>query len=172
GANTMEVTRAVERALAELAPTIRAAGVVLHPALFRPANFVTAAIDNVRSSLLLGAVFVGAVLILFLLDLRTALICFTAIPLSLLAAVMALVQFGASLNTLTLGGLVIAIGIVVDDAIIDVENVWRRLGITHVPHASQALRVVRDAVLEVRTPVVYTTFVIIIIFFPVLTLSG
>jgi CzcA family heavy metal efflux pump len=172
GANTMEVTRAVERALAELAPTIRAAEVVLHPALFRPASFVTAAIDNVRSSLLLGAVFVGVVLIFFLLDLRTALICFTAIPLSLVAAVMALVQFGASLNTLTLGGLVIAIGIVVDDAIIDVENVWRRLGTSHVPHASQALRVVRDAVLEVRTPVVYTTFVIIIIFFPVLTLSG
>jgi CzcA family heavy metal efflux pump len=172
GANTMEVTRAVERALAELVPTIRASGIVLHPALFRPANFVTTAIDNMRSSLLLGAVFVGVVLILFLLDLRTALITFTAIPLSLLAAVIALTQFGASLNTLTLGGLVIAIGIVVDDAIIDVENVWRRLGTSHVPHASMALQVVRDAVLEVRTPVVYATFVIIIIFVPVLTLSG
>ena len=172
GANTMEVTRAVERALAELAPTIKAAGVVLHPALFRPANFITTAIDNVRSSLLLGAVFVGVVLILFLLDLRTALISFTAIPLSLLAAVIALQQFGASLNTLTLGGLAIAIGIVVDDAIIDVENVWRRLGISRVPQASLVRRVVRDAVLEVRTPVVYATFVVVIIFVPVLTLSG
>ncbi len=172
GANTMEVTRAVERALAELAPTIRAAGIVLHPALFRPANFITTAVDNVRSSLLLGAVFVGVVLILFLLDLRTALISFTAIPLSLLAAVIALQQLGASLNTLTLGGLAIAIGIVVDDAIIDVENVWRRLGISRVPPASPVRRVVRDAVLEVRTPVVYATFVVVIIFVPVLTLSG
>src|SRR5712692_4167515 len=173
GANTMEVTRAVEHALAELAPTIRAAGVILHPALFRPANFITTAIDNVRSSLLLGALFVGVVLFLFLLDLRTAFISFTAIPLSLLAAVIALEQLGLSLNTLTLGGLAIAIGIVVDDAIIDVENVWRRLRVTREQSPPSPLfHVVRDAVLEVRSPVVYATFVVVLIFFPVLTLSG
>ena len=173
GANTMEVTRAVEGALAELAPAIKAAGIVLHPALFRPANFITTAIDNVRSSLFLGAVFVAVVLFLFLLNLRTAFISFTAIPLSLLAAVIALEQLGVSLNTLTLGGLAIAIGIVVDDAVIDVENVWRRLRGSREQFPSPPLfRVVRDAVLEVRGPVVYATFVVVLIFFPVLTLSG
>jgi len=173
GANTMEVTRAVEGALAELALGITAAGIVLHPALFRPANFITTAIDNVRSSLLVGAVLVGVVLFLFLLDLRTAFISFTAIPLSLLAAVIVLGRFGASLNTLTLGGLAIAIGIVVDDAIIDVENVWRRLRASREQQSPPPpFHVVRDAVLEVRSPVVYATFVVVVIFFPVLTLSG
>lgn len=173
GANTIEVTRAVERALAELAPGIKAARIVLHPALFRPANFIVAAIDNVRSSLLLGAVLVGVVLLLFLLDLRTAVISFTAIPLSLLAAVVVLDQLGVSLNTLTLGGLAIAIGIVVDDAIIDVENVSRRLRASREQQPPPPpFHVVRDAVLEVRSPVVYATFVVAVIFFPVLTLSG
>jgi CzcA family heavy metal efflux pump len=173
GANTMEVTRAVEGALAELAPTIRAAGIVLHPALFRPANFITTAIENVRSSLRLGALFVGVVLFLFLLDLRTVFISFTAIPLSLLTAVIVLDQFGMSLNALTLGGLAIAVGIVVDDAIIDVENVWRRLRASREQLPSPPLfHVVRDAVLEVRIPVVYATFVVVLILLPVLTLSG
>src|SRR5262249_25782984 len=159
GANTMEVTRDIERALVEVAPSIKASDIVLHPGLFRPANFITAAIANVRSSLLLGALFVGVVLFLFLLDLRTAFISFTAIPLSLLAAVIAVEQFGASLNTMTLGGLAIAIGIVVDDAIIDVENVWRRLAASRAQEPSQSpFYVVRDAVLEVRSPVVYATF--------------
>ncbi len=172
-ANTMEVTRAVEGALAELAPAITAAGIVLHPALFRPASFITTAIHNVQSSLFVGAVLVGLVLWLFLLDLRTAFISFTAIPLSLLAAVIVLAQFGTSLNTLTLGGLAIAIGIVVDDAIIDVENVWRRLRTSREQQSpAPPGQVVRDAVLEVRSPVVYATFVVVMIFVPVLTLSG
>ncbi len=173
GANTVEVTRAVEAALAQLAPALKTAGIVLYPGLFRPANFISTAIDNVKSSLLIGGSLVAVVLFLFLLDLWTAFISFVAIPLSLLAAVIVLDSLGASLNTLTLGGLAIAIGIVVDDAIIDVENVWRRLRENReLVRLRPAFQVVRDAVLEVRSPVVYATFVVVLIFFPVLTLSG
>ena len=173
GANTLDVTRGLERALVGMAPSLRDAGIVLHPRLFRPANFILAAIDNVRSSLLIGGILVALVLVLFLLDLRSAFISFTAIPLSLLAAVLVLDRLGASLNTLTLGGLAIAVGIVVDDAIIDVENVWRRLRANRALAGPRpAIEIVRDAVLEVRSPVVYATFVVVLIFFPVLTLPG
>ncbi|HKX02590.1 MAG TPA: efflux RND transporter permease subunit [Methylomirabilota bacterium] len=173
GANTLDVTRALDQALADLAPTMKSAGIVLYPALFRPANFITTAIDNVKASLLIGGLLVVIVLFVFLLDLRTAFISFAAIPLSLLAAIIVLDRLGLSLNTLTLGGLTIAVGIVVDDAIIDVENVWRRLrenGALATPRPS--FQVVRDAVLEVRGPVVYATAIVVLIFFPVLTLSG
>src|SRR5206468_6124064 len=127
GANTMEVTEAVERALEEMKASFEAEGIQYVPGLHRPATFIENAIRNMKSSLLLGAVLVAMVLFLFLLDLRTALISFTAIPLSLLAAIIVLDRFGATLNTMTLGGLAVAIGVVVDDAIIDVENILRRL---------------------------------------------
>src|SRR5437867_8285864 len=108
-------------------PAVRSIGITIHPKLFRPANFVETAIGNIRSSLLIGAVLVAIVLFFFLADVRTALISMTAIPLSLLGAIIVLTRFGVSLNTLTLGGLAIAIGEVVDDAIIDAENIVRRL---------------------------------------------
>src|SRR5436309_1365066 len=127
GANTMEVTEAVERALDEMKPSFEAEGIQYVPGLHRPATFIENAIRNMKSSLLLGAVLVAIVLFLFLLDLRTALISFTAIPLSLLAAIIVLDLFGSTLNTMTLGGLAVALGVVVDDAIIDVENILRRL---------------------------------------------
>jgi CzcA family heavy metal efflux pump len=173
GENTEEVTEATERALAEMAPAFASAHIALHPALFRPASFVQTAIDNVTRSLLLGGALVAVVLFLFLFDLRAAFISLTAIPLSLLAAVIVLDRLGLTLNTLTLGGLAIAIGEVVDDAIIDVENIFRRL---RENRASEAPRppfdVVRDASLEVRSAVVYATFVVAFVFVPVLTLSG
>ncbi len=173
GANTMEITAAVERALAAVRPGLEQDGITVYPALFRPADFITTAIGNVRWSLAVGGILVVVVLFVFLLDVRTAFISFTSIPLSLLAAVIVLDRLGASLNTLTLGGLAIAIGMVVDDAIIDVENVWRRLRERRGrPAPPPVLRVVRDAVLEVRSPVVYATFVVVLIFFPVLTLPG
>ncbi len=173
GANTMEVTRTVERALAEMTPAFQGEAIELYADLFRPANFITTAITNVRASLIVGGVLVAIVLFLFLLDVRTAFISFISIPLSLLAAVIVLDRFGVSLNTLTLGGFAIAVGMVVDDAIIDVENVWRRLRENRsLPRPRPALGVVRDAVLEVRSPVVYATFIVVIIFFPVLTLPG
>src|SRR6185436_3437808 len=104
-----------------------AEGIQYVPRLHRPANFIETGLGNVKSSLLLGGILVAVVLFLFLLDLRTAFISFTAIPLSLPAAVIVLDHFGATLNTMTLGGLAVAIGVVVDDAIIDVENILRRL---------------------------------------------
>jgi CzcA family heavy metal efflux pump len=173
GENTEEVTEATERALDEMTPAFRSEGIALHPALFRPASFVRTAIENVTFSLLLGGALVTVVLFLFLFNLRTAFVSLTAIPLSLLAAVIVLDRLGVTLNTLTLGGLAIAIGEVVDDAIIDVENIYRRLRENQArPAPRPALRVVLDASLEVRSAVVYATFVVALVFLPVLTMSG
>ena len=173
GANTLEVTRAVEAALENLKPAFAAEGVAYTPALHRPATFIEIALRNMKTSLLLGAVLVAVVLILFLLDLRTALISFTAIPLSLLAAVVVLDHFGVTLNTMTLGGLAAVLGVVVDDAIITVENILRRLreNLTLTPPRA-LFNVVLDATLEVRNSVVYATFVVAMVFVPVLTMSG
>jgi CzcA family heavy metal efflux pump len=159
--------------LGGLAPAIAAEGLTLHPDLFRPSAFIDLAIRNVATALLLGAVLVAAVLALFLFDLRAAAISLTAIPLSLLAAVIVLDGFGFSLNTLTLGGLAIALGEVVDDAIIDVENIGRRLRENRTRHSPRpTLDVIREASLEVRHSVVYATFVVALVFVPVLTMSG
>ncbi|HVC89200.1 MAG TPA: efflux RND transporter permease subunit [Acidobacteriaceae bacterium] len=173
GSNTAEVTVRVEKALSELNPALRQQGIVMRTDLFRPANFINTAVHNVRNSLLLGAVFVVIVLFLFLFDLRTAAISCTAIPLSLLAAVTVMVHMGYSLNTLTLAGLAIAIGEVVDDAVIDVENILRRLRENAASGDPRSIfTAVLDASIEVRSAVVYATFVVILIFIPVLTLSG
>jgi len=173
GANTMEVTRGVESALEELRPVFASAGIEYAPALHRPATFIEIAIHNMKISLLLGAILVAIVLFLFLLDLRTALISFTAIPLSLLAAVIVLDHLGVTLNTMTLGGLAAVLGVVVDDAIITVENILRRLreNLTLTP-PRPLFNVVLDATLEVRNSVVYATFVVAMVFVPVLTMSG
>ncbi len=173
GANTREVTTRVEAALEELRPGLEAEKVQLHADLFRPANFIDTATRNVLHALLIGGALVIIVLFLFLFDWRTSLISCTAIPLSLIAAVLALQWIGKSLNTMTLGGLAIAIGEVVDDAVIGVENVVRRLrenrGLAE-PRAEA--RVVLDAILEVRTAVVYATLAVLLVFFPILALSG
>ena len=173
GANTMEVTEAVEQALEEMKPAFAAQGIQYVPALHRPATFIQNALNNVKHSLLLGAVFIAVVLFLFLLDLRTAFISFTAIPLSLLAAVIVLDHFGATINTMTLGGFAVAIGVVVDDAIIDVENILRRLrqNLT-LPEPRSLFHVVLDASLEVRSSIVYATFIVAMVFVPVLMMTG
>ncbi len=173
GANTLKVTKAVEAALADLRPTLQAEGITLHANLFRPADFITAATRNIGTSLLIGGMLVIAVLFLFLFDLRTAAISCIAIPLSLLAGTLALQALGFSLNTMTLGGLAIAIGEVVDDAVIDVENIVRRLRENRRLAAPRPeSRVILDACLEVRGAVVYATFAIILVFLPVLALGG
>ncbi len=173
GANTLEVTQALERALDEMEPGFKSQGIVVVRALFRPASFIESAIRNISRSLLLGGLFVAAVLLLFLWNFRTAFICVTVIPLALLTAVILLDRFGATLNTITLGGLAIAIGVVVDNAIINVENVFRRLRENAAAGMPRPVfQVVRDATLEVRSAVVYATFVIILVFVPVLTMSG
>ena len=173
GANTMEATLAVEAALAELKPVFEREQVKVHPRLHRPATFIEASLGNIKHSLFLGGALVGIVLFLFLGHFRTAFISLTAIPLSLLTAVILLQKFGVTLNTITLGGLAIAIGEVVDDAIIDVENIFRRLRENqNLAQPRSVFRVVLDASLEVRTAVVYATFIVALVFLPVLTLTG
>lgn len=173
GANTVEVTRSVETALADLAPGLRTQGITLHANLFRPANFIDTAVGNIRESLYIGGALVILVLTLFLLDLRTAAITIAAIPLSLLAAIIVLERLGGSLNTMTLGGLAIAVGVVVDDAVIDVENVVRRLRENaRLPEPRSVARVVFEACFEIRGAVVYATFAVLLVFVPILLLSG
>jgi CzcA family heavy metal efflux pump len=173
GANTWDVTKRVEAALEELKPAIEALGADYHPRLHRPADFIEISLENLGHSLLIGAAMVAVVLFLFLLDVRVAFISMTAIPLSLLAAVIALERLGFTLNTMTLGGLAIALGEVVDDAIIDVENIVRRLRENAALAAPRRLLdVVFDASLEVRGSVVYAAVVVVIVFVPVLMLSG
>ena len=172
-ADTLKVTENVEAAIEELRPSLQADGISIHADLFRPANFIITATSNVRDSLILGGMLVIVVLFLFLFDLRTAAISCTAIPLSLLTATIVLERLGASLDTMTLGGLAIAIGVVVDDAVIDVENIVRRLREnTRLPRPRPFARVVLDATLEVRGAVVYATFAVILVVLPVMTLSG
>jgi CzcA family heavy metal efflux pump len=173
GSNTMDVTRLLDAALEEMKPLFEREGIVPHLRLHRPATFIEHSLEHIRGSLLLGAGLVAIVLFVFLGHLRTALISLTAIPLSLLSAVIVLDRYGVSLNTITLGGLAIAIGEVVDDAIIDVENIVRRLrenAALAVPRP--VLDVILSASLEVRSAVVYATFIVALVFLPVLTLSG
>jgi CzcA family heavy metal efflux pump len=173
GANTLAVTQRSEAALRDLAPAFSAQQITLYPRLFRAADFIQVSLANIKSSLLLGGALVAIVLTLFLYNLRTAFISLTAIPLSLLAAVTVLTRTGATLNTITLGGLAIAIGEVVDDAIIDVENIFRRLRENRASASPRPVfNVILDASLEVRSAVVYATFVVAAVFFPVLMMSG
>lgn len=173
GANTLEVTERVESAMQELRPTIEAQGVALKSDLFRPANFIQIATDNVKSSLMIGAALVVIVLFLFLFNFRTALISIAAIPLSLLVAVTVMEYLGYSLNTMTLGGMAIAIGLLVDDAVITVENIFRRLlENSGTAQPKPIFGVVLTAALEVRSAVVYATLAIALVFVPVLTMSG
>ena len=171
--NTMVVTRALEKALEQMKPALAAEKIGLNARLFRPANFIETSLQNINHSLLIGGALVAVVLFLFLLDWRTAFISFVSIPLSLLAAVIVLNWCDVSINTITLGGFAIAIGVVVDDAIIDVENILRRLRENStLPQPRSWFQVVLEASLEVRSAVVYATFIVAMVFLPVLTMSG
>ena len=171
GANTLIVTRAIEAALAELAPALRLRGVRLYAGLHRPANFIENALAGIRLDVVLGAVLITLVLFLFLRDLRSVAVAFVSIPLALLAAVIAVDACGWTINTMTLGGLAVALGVVVDDAIIGVENIVRRLRGTHA-HGLEAREIIHKASVEVRAPVVYATFVVVLVLAPMLLLSG
>jgi len=173
GANTLTTTLAVEKALTELEPALRARGITLYSRLHRPANFIERALGDLQHSLVIAAVLIVLVLLLFLRDWRAALIAFSAIPLSLLAAVAVLDHYGYTLNTMTLGGFAVALGVLVDDAIIGIENILRRLrenGASPAPRPR--LVVLRDASLEVRGPVIYATAVVIAVFLPELFTSS
>lgn len=173
GANTLSTTRAVEAALAALKPALASRGIVLYPDLHRPANFIERSLGDLRRSLLIASVLILAVLYVFLRDVRAALIAFTAIPLSLLAAIVVLGRMGETLNTMTLGGFAVALGVLVDDAIIGIENIIRRMRENTARDAPlPRLEVLREAALEVRGPVVYATAVVIVVFLPELFASS
>ncbi len=173
GANTMDVTKGLEAALEDMQPVFEREGIVSYAKLHRPASFIENSLAHIRASLLLGAALVAVVLFVFLGHIRTALISLAAIPLSLLSAIIVMDYFGVTLNTITLGGLAIAIGEVVDDAIIDVENIVRRLRENAtLARPRSAIAVILSASLEVRSAVVYATFIVTLVFLPVLTLTG
>jgi CzcA family heavy metal efflux pump len=172
-ADTPQVTARVEEELDKLEPVLKKQGIDYHRALFRQANFIEHAVGNVTHSLVIGAVLVAIVLFVFLFNVRTAFISLTAIPLSLLSAILVLWLLDVGLNTLTLGGLAIAIGEVVDDAIIDVENIFRRLRENaHADEQRSDFAVILAASLEVRNAVVYATFIVVLVFVPIFFLSG
>ena len=170
-ANTLEVTRGVEAAMEQLAPALP--DVDVDTKIFRPATFIERAIENLSHALIIGCVLVIVVLALFLFDWRAAVISSLAIPLSLVSAVLVLYYRGGTVNTMVLAGLIIALGEVVDDAIIDVENILRRLRLNHeAGNPKSAFRVVLDASLEVRSAVVYATLIVVLTLVPVFFLEG
>jgi len=172
GANTLSTTRAVENVLTELKPALEAQGIQLVPGIQRPANFIETALSNLTQSLLISALLILAVLYVFLRSARAAFVAFVTIPLSLVAGVGILHCFGATLNTMTIGGFAVALGVLVDDAIIGIENVRRRLHAAAQESAGKRIRAIVDATLEVRAPVVYATAVVMAVFLPELLLSS
>ena len=167
GANTLNTTLEVEKALAGLDPSLKKQGIRMYTSLHRPATFIERALQNLKESLVIAAVLILAVLYIFLRNARAAFIAFTAIPLSLLAAVAVLRYMGLTLNTMTLGGFAVALGVLVDDAIIGIENIMRRLrenALLSTPRPR--LEVLTEASLEVRGPVIYATVVVIAVFLP------
>ncbi|MBA2125699.1 CusA/CzcA family heavy metal efflux RND transporter [Hyphomicrobium methylovorum] len=172
GSDTITVTNEVEKALAELSRNLTN-GVKAEQILFRQADFISTSIANVKTVLFEAAIVVAVILFLFLLNVRTTLISLTAIPLSLFVTVLVFKAFGLSINTMTLGGLAIAIGELVDDAVVDVENIFRRLRENRAKaNPRPLLQVVADASIEVRSGIVYATFIIVLVFIPLFALSG
>jgi len=174
GVNSLELTARIDRLLTDLEATLPA-GMRIERDIFRQADFITRSVDNVTVALRDGVVLVSIIVLLFLWSLRATAITVVAIPLSLLVACLCLHAFGATINTMTLGGLAIAVGELVDDAIIDVENVVRRLreNAALPPDARRpALVVVLDASREIRGSIVYATLVILLAFVPLFFLSG
>ncbi len=171
GRSTIALTEAVEAELERLGPGLPA-GVEVVP-LFRQASFIEAAVGNVEEALRDGAILVTIVLVAFLLSWRTTLVTLTAIPLSLVTSAVALAAMGQSIDTMTLGGLAVAIGELVDDAIVDVENVFRRLRENAASGAPRAaLRVVFEASSEIRNSIVFSTLLVVLVFVPLFAMSG
>jgi CzcA family heavy metal efflux pump len=171
GANTLEVTRGVEDALDDLRPGLPS--ITIHDGLFRPATFVDMAIENLLTAMLLGIGLVVLILAAFLFEWRTAFISLIAIPLSLVGALLILDLFDTTINVMILAGLIVAIGVVVDDAIIDVENIVRRLRQARDEGREvSTFRVVLDASVEVRSAIVYATLIDVVAIIPVFFLAG
>jgi CzcA family heavy metal efflux pump len=171
-ADTRMVTEQITAALAELSESLPE-GVTIHPNLYQQKTFIDLAIENVIEALRDGGVLVVVVLFLFLLNFRTTFITLTAIPLSIMITGLVFHWFGLSINTMTLGGLAVAIGELVDDAIVDVENIHRRLRENkRLEHPKHPLLVVYQASVEVRNSIVFGTMIVVLVFLPVFALSG
>ena len=172
GADTLTVTYKVEEALQEIRKGLPE-GIQLSTQVFRQANFIESSITNLRRALLEGAVVVTIVVVFFLFNVRASFITLTAMPLSLLMGILILKVFGVGINAMTLGGLAVAIGAVVDDAIIDVENIFRRLRENRQkPNPDPSLKVIFNASREIRIPIVYATLIILVVFGPIFFFSG
>lgn len=174
GINTLKVTENIERNLQSVAKSLPA-DVKLDTKIFRQSDYISSSVSNVGRALIEGAVCVVLVLFLFLMSLRTTIISIVAIPLSLLGTVIVLYLLGMDINTMTLGGMCIAIGSLVDDAIIDVENVYKRLRENHARPREQRLstyRIVYEASSEIRSSIIHATLIIMVTFMPLFFLSG
>lgn len=170
-ANTLQVTRDIEATLDALRPGLQ--DLDIDPTIFRPASFIEMSIQNLNRSLLLGCLLVIIVLAVFLYNWRTAIISALALPSSLIVAALLLHYRGGTIDTMVLAGLIIALGVVVDDAIIDVENIMRRLRLNRAAeHPEPDLKVVLDASLEVRSAVVYGSIIVSLVLMPVFFLPG
>lgn len=173
-ANTLKLTERIDETIAALQPQLPE-GVEINTHIFRQANFIKASIDNLQTTLFEGALFVSIVLFLFLLNWRTTAISLIAIPASLLVTIIFLKIFGFTINTMSLGGMAIAIGALVDDAIIDVENIFKRLRENVIKPASEqqsVLKIIYDASSEIRNSILIATLIIIAAFIPLFFLSG
>ena len=169
--NTLDVTRGVEAALEQLKPGLP--GIQIDTTIFRPATFIEEALQNLGNAMLIGFVLIFVVLLLFLFEWRVALISALSIPVSLVVAGLVLKVTGATINTMVLAGLVIALGVIVDDAIIDVENIVRRLRQHRREGSTQRTSaIILEASLEVRAPIIHATFIIIASTLPVFMLEG
>lgn len=173
GANTLNVSNDVEAAIDGLDKIFSENDIEFHPTLFRPANYIERSVKSITGHLFVGGLFVVAVLAVFLFNFRTAFISVMAIPLSLLTAILVLLELGVNLNVMVIGGLAIALGEVVDDAIIDTENIFRRLRQNKLLENPLPMKdVVYNASMEVRGSVVYASFIVALVFVPLLHLSG
>ncbi len=173
GANTLNVSNDVEAAIDGLDKIFSENDIEFHPTLFRPANYIERSVKSITGHLFVGGLFVVAVLAVFLFNFRTAFISVMAIPLSLLTAILVLLEMGVNLNVMVIGGLAIALGEVVDDAIIDTENIFRRLRQNKLLENPLPMKdVVYNASMEVRGSVVYASFIVALVFVPLLHLSG
>lgn len=172
GADTVQITNGVEKAIQEIKPSLPK-GLVINTDVFKQANFIETSIKGIQGKLKWGTVLVFVVLFIFLSNLRMSLITLTAIPVSFLATALVFKWFGLSVNTMTLGGLAIAIGELVDDSIVDVENVFRRLRENaKLSQPRSALKVVFEASSEVRNSIVLATVIIVMVFLPLFNLTG